>query len=210
MIIPIILLTDFISSIVGGAWYKKFGNVNWKVVLVIVLPASIGTIIATVFAITIPEIWLNLYIGLLTLFLGIFMLLKYYREKKSTDVKQISYWKMVLISGLAGFNKVLSGGGFGPISTASLALAGYKLKKCIGSTVLSKGTVCLIGFTCYFLLNGMRSINWNLTAPLILGSILSIYPAVYTTIKISRKMLGLIVAIGIILLGISTLIRLIM
>jgi uncharacterized membrane protein YfcA len=208
-IVPMILLADFITSIVGGVWYKKFGNVSSKAVLFIVLPASIGTIIAIIFAITIPKFWLNLYIGLLTLLLGIFMFSKYYREKKSTNVKQISSWKMVLIGGVVGFNKALSGGGFGPISTASLALVGYEVKKCIGSTTLSKGIVCLVGFVCYLLLNGMHSINWGLATPLIFGSLLAIYPAVYTTIKILRKTLGMFVSIAIILLGIFTLVRLI-
>jgi uncharacterized membrane protein YfcA len=208
-IVPIILLADFLTSIVGGVWYKKFGNVSSKAVLFIVLPASIGTVIAIIFAIIIPKFWLNLYIGLLTLLLGIFMFLKYYREKKSTNVKQVSSWKMVLISGLLGFNKALSGGEFGPISTASLALAGYEVKKCIGSTTLSKGIVCLVGFACYLLLNGIHSINWGLATSLIFGSLLATYPAVYTTIKIPKKTLGILVSIAIIFLGIFTLVRLI-
>jgi len=137
------------------------------------------------------------------------MFLKYYREMKLMNVKQVSSWKMLLVGSLVGFNKALSGGGFGPISTASLALAGYEVKKCIGSTTLSKGIVCLVGFTCYLVLNGMYSINWNLAASLISGSLLSTYPAVYTTIKIPRKTLGMLVSIAIILLGISTLMRLV-
>jgi uncharacterized membrane protein YfcA len=208
-IVPMILLADFLTSIVGSVWYKKFGNVSSKAVLFIVLPASIGTVIAIIFAIIIPKFWLNLYIGLLTLFLGIFMFLKYCKKKRLMNVKQVSSWKMVLIGGLVGFNKALSGEGFGPISTASLALAGYEPRKCIGSTTLSKGVVCLVGFTCYLVLNGMHSINWSLVASLIFGSLLAIYPAVYTTIKIPRKTLGIFVSIAIIFLGIFTLVRLI-
>ena len=208
-IVPIILLADFITSIVGGTWHRKLGNVSSKAVLFIVLPASIGTVIAIIFAINAPKFWLNLYIGLLTLFLGILMFLKYYRERKLMNVKQVSSWKMFLVGGLVGFNKALSGGGFGHISTASLALVGYEPRKCVGSTTLSKGIVCLVGFACYLLLNGMYSINWNLAASLISGSLLSTYPAVYTTIKIPRKTLGMLVSIAIILLGISTLMRLV-
>jgi uncharacterized membrane protein YfcA len=208
-IVPIILLADFITSIVSGLWYKKFGNVTSKAVVVILLPAGIGTVIAIISAITIPKFWLNLYIGLLTLLLGVFMFMKYYREKKLMNVKQVSSGKIILIGSLAGFNKALSRGGFGPISTASLTLVGYEVKKCIGSTTLGKGILCLVGFTCYLLLNGMHSINWGLAASLIFGSLLATYLAVYTTIKIPRKTLGILVSIAITLLGISTLMRLI-
>ena len=67
--------------------------------------------------------------------------------------------------------------------------------------------VCLVGFVGYWFINGVSSINWTLTIPLIAGAILASYPAAYATHKLPKKLLGIFVSITIIILGVTVLIK---
>lgn len=206
-IVPMILLSEALTGLIGGFWHKEFGNVDKKAVLHIVPFTVAGAIIAITFAIAVTKFWINLYIGLLVLILGIFMLMKYCRRDKSDDPKRIHSWRLPFLGSLIGFNKTLTGGGFGPISTAGLSWAGYEPRKCVGITTLSEGIVCLVGFIGYWLVKGM-TINWMLAIPLISGAVLATYPAALTTTKIPRRLLGILVAITVTLLGVCVLMNL--
>ncbi|MGC9014609.1 MAG: sulfite exporter TauE/SafE family protein [Thermoproteota archaeon] len=207
-IVPIILLSELLTGLIGGSWHNKFGNVDKKAILFIVPFGIIGTIIAVTFVITVPKFWINLYIGLLVLTLGIFTFMKYYREKNRKKLKQIHSWRLALVGSLIGFNKSLTGGGFGPVATAGLSWAGYDPRKSVGSTTLSEGIVCFFGFIGYWLTKGISSIDWALAIPLISGAILATYPAAFSTTKIPRRLLGMLVGITTTLLGIGVLMKL--
>ncbi|MDI6826380.1 MAG: sulfite exporter TauE/SafE family protein [Candidatus Aenigmarchaeota archaeon] len=208
-IVPMILLSEILTGMIGGFWHKRFGNVDKKAVSYVAPFAIVGTMIAIVLAITISKFWINLYIGLLVSILGVFMFIKYYRGKnKSDDPKKIRAWRLPLIGGLIGFNKGLTGGGFGPVSTAGLSWVGYEPRKSVGSTALSEGIVCLVGFIGYWSTKGIGTINWTLAIPLIFGAILATYPAACTTTKIPRRLLGILVAITVMLLGLGVLVNL--
>lgn len=206
-IVPMILLSEIFTGLIGGLFHHSFGNVDKKAVLLIAPFAIIGTLIALVTAIKADKVVLNTYIGILVLTLGFFMLIKYCRCKTKSPGGRIHLWRLPFIGGLIGFNKALSGGGFGPIATAGLSWSGYNPKKSVGSTTLTEGIVCLIGFVGYWTTEGIY-LNWGLTISLIMGAILATLPAAYATHKSPLRVLGILVAITMILLGIGVLIKL--
>lgn len=206
-IVPMILLSEVLTGFIGGAFHHNFGNVDKKAVLLIAPFAILGTLFALITAIKVDKDFINLYIGLLTLILGSFMFKRYWKNTNNNSEK-VHNKRLPFIGGLIGFNKALTGGGFGPIATGGLSWSGYDPKKSVGSTTLTEGLVCLVGFIGYWYTKGIGSIDWSLAVPLIVGAILVTFPAAYATNKSSNRLLGILVAITIILLGIGVLMKL--
>ena len=208
-IVPMILLSEILTGIIGGMFHHKFGNVGRGAVKYVTPFAIGGTLFALITAITVNKFWINLYIGILVLILGILMLIRYWKNRNNNYISEKVYKnRLPFIGVLIGFNKGLTGGGFGPILAGGLSWSGYDPKKVVGSTTLTEGLVCLIGFLGYWLIKGIKTINWSIAIPLIAGALLATYPAAYMTNKIPKKLLGVLVSITIILMGIAVLTKL--
>jgi len=207
-IIPMILLSEVLTGTIGGIFHHNFGNVDKKAVLLVGPFAILGTIFALFAYIKLDKFFINFYIGLLVLVLGIFMLIRHWKNRNNKKISEKKHNKRLpFIGALIGFNKAISGGGFGPILTSCLSWSGRDPKKSVGTTTLLEGLVCVFGFLGYWYLNGINSINWAIAIPLIIGALLATFPAAYATHKFPTKLLGILVAITVISLGIGILIK---
>ena len=75
---------------------------------------------------------------------------------------------MVGIGLLASFNKAMSGGGFGPVTSSGKILGGVDSKTSIATTTFAEIPICLVSFLIWFLLN--KEFSWELPVPLLVGS----------------------------------------
>lgn len=98
----------------------------------------VATIFAVLIAINIPKVFLKTYIGILVLIMGLLL----FSRKKFT----FSWKKIYLVGILSGFNKGLTGGGFGPVTTAGQMIGGRNGKNSIGVTTFAEVPICLVGF----------------------------------------------------------------
>ena len=96
----------------------------------------------------------------------------------------------------------ISGGGYGAISTTGLISAGIKTNIAIGSTVLAETVVALTGVILYLFF--IQAVNWELIIALIVGGLIATPIGALTTKRSPSKKLGAIVAIIVILLGVSS------
>lgn len=203
-IIPIILLSETITGLLAGALHNRFGNVDKRAWGTVTIFAILGSILGVTVAVVIPGWALKTYIGLLVLIMGSLMLWKHI---KRTPQGSFSGWRSIGIGSLCGFNKALSGGGFGPVATSGLFLSGLDPKKAVGSATLAEGSVCLFAIIAYEAL--FKSLNWSIAIPLITGAILASYPASYATSRLPHREAGIAVGIFVVLLGAITLIRMV-
>jgi uncharacterized membrane protein YfcA len=209
-IVPMILLSEIFTGLIGGTFHHSFGNVNRRALMLVGPFAMLGTIFALFASIKVDKFVINLYIGMLVLVLGIFMFARYWRNRDSSHVSAKRHDKRLpFIGGLIGFNKAISGGGFGPILTGGLSWSGYDPKKSVGTTTLLEGLVCVVGFMGYWYFSGINAIEWGVAVPLIAGAVSATFPAAYATHKFPTKYLGLMVSITITLLGVWVLTKLV-
>jgi len=193
-----ILVSEIFTGILGGILYNKFATINKKAALVIISTACVGSLIGSFASLNIPKLFISTYIGILVIGLGILMLL----NKKS---KTFRSWKASLLGSLIGFNKALTGGGFGPICTAGLHLSGIKAKISIGTTLLSEGFVCILAAGIY-LVSG-RVLNLSIFLPLAIGSIIGCVAGSLATKRSKSKTLRILAGVFITVLGIWTLVK---
>jgi len=174
-----------------------------KVALVLAVCSIIGTIVAVFIAVSVPKIWIKLYIGFLVFFMGI-IILACFNKKFS-----FSWKKIVGLGLLASFNKGVSGGGYGPVVTSGQILSGVDGKSAIGITSLAEGLTCVVGIATYFLVL-KNYIDLQLAPFIIIGAVISVPFSVKSVKKMTEKRLKLAIAILTIILGIFTIGKIIM
>ena len=87
------------------------------------------------------------YIGIMSIAIGIIIFYKF-RFKGS--------WKrLYAISIIAGFNKAVSGGGYGTLMTSGQILTERTVKRSVGITQLSEATLSTLGFIIYLIVNNL-------------------------------------------------------
>ena len=203
-IVPALLLSQFITGMVGGLFHQYFGNVDLsvgsrdlRITGILTLFSIIGVAISVVAFVSVPEVYIQLYIGILVLCIGAVILLTFERTFVLT-------MKKIMGLGLfAAFNKGLSGGGYGPIATGGQILSGVHSKSAIGIASVAEGLTSAVGAVLFFFF--VPAAQWGLVPWLLLGGLVSVPAAAFTVKKIHARNLRVMVGIAICALGIVTL-----
>ena len=183
-----------------------------KVVIVLTLFGVIGTLTAAVISAYYSysaafKFGLKIYIGIMVLTMGVLILAFRNKELK------FSFKRIILLGAYAGFNKGISGGGYGPVCVSGQILSGRDGKNAIASTSLSEGIICFVGVIATLITNiivsnrstGSVDIgDWGLAPYLMIGAVLSAPLAALITKKVEKRWLKLVVGIFTIILGIFT------
>ncbi|KYK31576.1 MAG: hypothetical protein AYK22_02390 [Thermoplasmatales archaeon SG8-52-3] len=207
-IVPCVLLSELITGISAGMVHHKIGNVSFKrgsvhlkIAIVLATCSIIGATLAVFIAISLPKFWLNLYIGLMVLMMGIIILLALNKNFR------FSWKKIVGLGSIAAFNKGMSGGGYGPVVTGGQILSGVNGNNAVGITSLAEGLTCIVGVIVYII--SPEIINWSLAPSLIIGALLSVPFSAFIVKNIPTKALKVAIGTLTIILGVITLIKVI-
>ncbi len=222
-VVPAVLLSELVTGFFSAFLFSKARIVNFdfqrdpaiskrwgkfiylpksqdaKVVLLLSLCSIAGCVLSVLVAVNLSKFYLQMGIGVIVLGMGLFILLK------KSNLSAFSWWKILLLGGVAAFNKGISGGGYGPLMTAGQVLCGSDTKNSIAITSFTEAFTCLIGLITYFSLG--KSIHWNLALFLLIGAVLSVPFAVYTIKRIEIKKFTTIVGIATLILGSYTIIK---
>ena len=205
-IVPCVLLSELITGITAGLAHHKAGNVSFKqgsihlkIALVLATCSIVGASIAVFIAINIPKLWLDTYIGLMVLGMGIVIVLTLNKDFR------FSWKKIVGLGSIAAFNKGMSGGGYGPIVTSGQILSGVKGNNAVGITSLAEGLTCIVGVIVFVV--SPKSIDWSLAPSLIIGAILSVPFSAFIVKKLPTKALKISIGLITLILGIVTLLK---
>jgi uncharacterized protein len=150
-IVPAVLASEALTGVLAGFFHHEFGNVNFKigsrdlkVVLVLTGCSMVGVLISTLLAVNLPSWAIKLYIGILVLGLGVYILFNQRRDHP------FSWLRIGGLGWLAAFNKGISGGGYGPVVTAGQVLSGVRGRNAVGITSLAEGITSVVGFLIYW------------------------------------------------------------
>jgi len=220
-VVPAVLLSQFVGGVIGGVAHHRVRNINldfrrddklikesWrgfgylprssdaKVIFILAICGAIGALVGVFFAISIPKLVLETYIGVMVLAIGILILMRGNQESALS-------WKRLIGMGLLGsFNKGISGGGYIPLVTGGQIISGREAKRSVGSTTLAVTLACAVSFLSYVLLKG--DIYWALVAAASMGSVVAAPFAAMMIKRIDSKKLKIAIGIGTSLLGALT------
>ncbi len=217
-IVPAILLSEFITGLFAGIAHHREGNVDLKndarikrAILLLAIPSVIGVLAATIIGSkvkTFGQQYANLYIGLMILSIGIYLIYKTYttnsRKSFPGNFKgSVSNSRLMVLGTIAAFNKGVSGGGYGPLMTGGQLTAGIKEKEAVAITSLCECFTCFVGLLLFFILDGKISLYYAI--PLCLGSMVSVIPAAKTIRILPKGVLKKSIGWATLCLGILTL-----
>ena len=190
LVVPSILLSQAIGGGVAAFRHNRFRNANFrgltrdlKISLAIIIPGLLACILGAFVGQKISAVALRYYIGILVILMGLLC------------VRPIHYkfsWRRIWgIGALAGFNKALSGGGFGPVTATGKIVSGVDPKVSVGTTTLAEVPICLLSFTLWIILGG--SIAWEFPLVLCIVAAIGGFIGPIITLKINTKVLRMVV-----------------
>lgn len=201
-IVPVVMIQQGLAGLCGAYLHKEFENVEWRVrpmsetIKLWLIMGGAGCL-AVLFSVTavygifkVAKVWINLYVALLLVAMGVISLFNAQRKKTYKPRN------MVFFGALAGFNKGIGGGGYGPVITVGGLLSGVPAKSMMAITALSEGSVCLVSIVAWIALLGQGvAIDFILLPSMILGSIFAVIVAPYTTRVLPERLWQWIVPI---------------
>ncbi|WP_331236361.1 TSUP family transporter [Natronorarus salvus] len=174
-VVPILLLSEMMTGLVAGFVHHEFDNVHFELdpsneaTKLVALFATIGSvavfasIVLVYAAVELDTSLIKIYVGSVVVLMGVSGLI---RVKIGTSA---TYRPKVLVGFalLAGVNKGIGGGGYGPVITLGQLFSGVYEKSATAITTLSEGIVSLVGVVAFFLI----TIHGVAIDPLLLPSV---------------------------------------
>jgi uncharacterized membrane protein YfcA len=189
-IVPVVMIQQATAGLIGTFLHSEYQNVEWKFkpmseTIRLWIYIAVPGILAITFSVTsvyaifkFAKVWINLYVcalllgmGLISLYQGISAGERPYRPKR-----------MVFWAALAGFNKGVGGGGYGPVVTIGGLLSGVPAKSMMAVTAISEGTVSTYSIIIWLaMLGGGVVIDYLLLPSMMIATILSAVVAPWAT-----------------------------
>lgn len=188
-IVPAVMIQQGIAGLVGAFLHREFENVEWRfrpmsaTIFLWLIIAGTGSVLVftsvylTYVTLKIGKVWIQLYVALLLVGMGAVSL---FRSRKERPYRP---WKMVGFAALAGFNKGVGGGGYGPVVTIGGILSGIPVKSLLAITALAEGTVSTVAIAAWIttFASGGATVDYVLLPSLMLATIFSAVAAPYAT-----------------------------
>ncbi|UCC20669.1 MAG: sulfite exporter TauE/SafE family protein [Promethearchaeota archaeon] len=162
-VVPAILISEAITGAVDTFFDHEFKNVTYsfhplndaaKIGLIIAFFGCIAifaSVLLGYFAIKFPSIVIKTYVAVLVIIMGISGLIR-------LQLKKIEFTKthpklLIGFSALAGFNKGIGGGGYGPVITMGQIFSGVYEKSATAIVSFSESIVSIVGILTFFLIS---------------------------------------------------------
>jgi uncharacterized membrane protein YfcA len=193
-VVPCIMITEMFTGLIAGMIHGEFENVAWQfkpmneTTKLVVIVSLIGmacvcfSITAAYGVFKVHKFWIKLYVAALLVVMGVCSLLT---AKRFQNYRPKWMW---LFAGLAGFNKGIGGGGYGPVVTVGGLLAGVPVKSMVAVTSMAEGLTCAFAVITWFaLLTSGIVIDYLLLPSFVIGTVLAAVGAPYTTRILPEK-----------------------
>lgn len=169
-VVPALLAIEAATGLLSGLLHHEFRNIefSWRppneAVRRLLLIAGLGAVGAVAsatlvyFAVPVPETAVKLYVALLVFLMGALILVHHWLRPHKTYRPQ----RLVFFAALAGMNKGLGGGGYGPVITLGAIFSGLIEKSATAIATLAEGCVSTIGLLTFLAL-GAAGVAVDLT-----------------------------------------------
>jgi len=170
-VVPILLVSEAITGLTAGVFHHEFENVKFSIrkpfnkdTKVMLMIAGFGcvAILISVFlayyAIKFDKNVIKTYVAILILAMGFIGMIRLKQRNKTYKPKLLAS-----LSALAGFNKGIGAGGYGPVVMMGQIFSGIYEKTATAIVSLAEGIVCVVGVMAFLLIS-----NYGVTIDFIL------------------------------------------
>jgi uncharacterized membrane protein YfcA len=186
----------FVSAASAFAHFK-LGNVDRKLLWQLAIPGVIGGIIGAIILTLAPTSWIKPLVSIYLIGMGLRIVLKSLRKRKETEAS--GHQRIGTLAGFGGLLDAIGGGGWGPIVTGNLIIAGHEPRIAIGSSNTAEFIVSIAQTLVFFTL--LDSLQWTTVLGLIIGGVIAAPLAAYITQKIPIRRFAILVGLLVIALS---------
>ena len=194
--------SEIFTTLVSGLSHLKFGNIDKRMVLKLLIPGVIGGGVGAYVLTTLDGNIIKPYIAIYLLIMGIRILYKAFKPTEEHD-REPKTGLLVALGLAGGACDAIGGGGWGPVVTSTLISTGHSPRKTIGSVNFSEFFVTVTESIVFIITIGLT--HWKVIVGLLVGGVIAAPLAAYITKKLPTKAIMIIVGILIIGLQIRTL-----
>jgi uncharacterized protein len=187
-IVPVVMIQQGVAGLVGAFLHREFENVEWKfkpmsetvklwfIIGVVGCIAVAVSIVGVYKILHVDKVWIKLYVAVLLVMMGGISLFQGRKDKPYKPKKMIGF------AALAGFNKGVGGGGYGPVVTIGGLIAGVPVKSMLAVTAICEGTVSGFSILVWLaLLSSGVQIDYLLLPSFMIATMFSAIAAPYMT-----------------------------
>ncbi len=168
-VVPVLLISEMITGITAGWFHNEFENVRFsfrrpltKATRIMILIAFFGcfaifsSVMLSYFTIKFSKTVIKMYVAIMVIFMGLFGLARI-KMDQMTDLDTSTYRPKLLVvfSAVAGFNKGIGGGGYGPVVTMGQIFSGIYEKSATAIVSLAEGIVSAVGVATFFMIEAV-------------------------------------------------------
>lgn len=203
-------LSEILSNGIAGWMHYRFGNVNWKLFRILLIPGIVGAVTGA-YLLSSLEHYSNYtkpLVSLYTLILGGVILSKAFKVNRKHKDPKGKIKKISLLGLFGGFIDAVGGGGWGSIVLSSLIAGGRNPRFSLGTVKITRFFIALMSsLTFITMLNGA---HWEAVGGLVIGSALASPIAARVSNKISVKTIMVSVGVLVVLVSLRSIINFIL
>jgi uncharacterized membrane protein YfcA len=189
---------EMFTTAVSGISHFKFGNVDRRIFLRLLIPGIIGGILGAYILTEIPAGKIRPFVSIYLLIMGLMILFKVFRKIHGPKTKT----RLIPLGLAGGFFDAIGGGGWGPIVTTTLVANGNTPRFAIGSVNSAEFFVTIAESATFFATIGTLMIeHWAKIVGLMIGGVLAAPMAAYVCKIVPTRILMLLV--GLLITGLS-------
>jgi uncharacterized protein len=189
-------IAEVFTTGVSGISHIKFGNVDRKLFLRLLLPGIVGASVGAWVVSSIDGAALKPYIAGYLLLMGLYVISKVFRTIRARREAPRHVAKLGLVG---GFVDAVGGGGWGPVVTTTLVGTGQDPRMTIGSVNLAEFFLTFVSAGVFAMLVGESP--WFTVAGLVLGGLFAAPLAAMLTRRLHTKVL--LALVGTVIVAIS-------
>ncbi|MCE3252829.1 MAG: sulfite exporter TauE/SafE family protein [Cellvibrio sp.] len=190
-------MAEVFTTGISGIAHAKFGNVDKKLFLRLLIPGIIGGLLGALLVTQIDGKTLKPFITVYLLLMGVYVLSKAFRKHITTRKSEPRHVAKLAL--LGGFVDTSGGGGWGPVVTTTLVGTGHDPRTTIGSVNFAEFFLTLTSAASLFIL--VDETIWHVVAGLIIGGLFAAPFAAYACKIFSTR--TLLILVGLLISGIS-------
>ena len=219
-IVPILLISEAITGFTAGFFHHEFENAIFKIkkplnkeTKIMYMIAGIGcfsiimSVFITYYSIKFSKDIIQSYVAILVLLMGIIAMFKLTGKFSSYKPKLL-----IFFSGLAGFNKGIGAGGYGPVVMLGQLFSGIYEKTATAIVSLSEGIVCVAGVLAFVFVpiftNQPIEIDFILLPSIFTGGFFAAVISPYLVRIFPNKLWRIVIPVYAIAIGVYLLIKL--
>lgn len=189
-------IAEIFTTGVSGMAHVKYGNVNRKLFLRLLVPGVLGAVLGVWVVTQIDGKVLKPYISAYLLIIGLYILSKAFRHLRARQREPRHVAKLAVFG---GFVDSVGGGGWGPVVTSTLVGSGNDPRTTIGSVNFAEFFLTLATAASFTLLAVEGT--WPVVAGLVVGGLFAAPFAALLVKKLSTR--TLLISVGVLITALS-------